>query len=450
MRNNISENSFSLKSLRIKVAENFLILGKISFCALLVAIVFFIRIPMAYRSFWAEDGNVHLFNALINQYPVEVFQDNFGGYWNVTSRLIARAVILFPIDFFTYVNFLLICFVMGLVVFVVYDTTSFMIRSRSLRLLLSASIPMLPIARFDVIATSVNLHYYLLFALLLVLISTSKNNEFKFHHVITIVLGALSDPLTIFCMIVLLPSIKIKTRRIEFPKYTKSAKLFGVLAVTHSAFTGLRLSEQLEYRQPEADHSIVKTGFLFLDRVLGSTFVPGWGEVSSVDMSEQSISSRLLFRFLVGISILIIWLCIGIYVKRSLPKEQIQQQTKIVSYLFVSGIGYWTFSGIVFNPEPRYAVYSGLCFLTICVILVDQISGIRKFSWTIHGFSMLIILTWIFSWTPTDFRTEGATWKSQLVDARAFCEKEKSATFDFVTMPYNWELAISCSKVRKF
>ncbi len=412
-----------------------------------MAIVFAIRVPMSYRSFWAEDGNVHVFNALINRYPVEIFQDNFGGYWNLTSRLIARTVILFPIEIFTYVNFFLISCVMGLIIFVVYDTTSYVIQSRRLRLLLCASIPMLPIARFDVIATSVNLHYYLLFALLLVLITTTKSNEFKIHHVITIVLGALSDPLTIFCMIVLLPSFSLKSRKIKIPKYTKSAKLFGILAVAHSLFTGFKLSEQLAYRQPEADHSVMKMGYLFFDRVIGSTFVPGWGEVSSADISDQGISSRLLFRFLLGASLFIVWLFIAVYVKRSTAAGSVEQQTRLIFYLFASGIGYWTFSGIVFNPEPRYAVYTSLCLLTVCVVLVDQLSHLKKMSFTIPAFSLLLILTWVFSWTPTEFRTEGATWKNQVADARNFCEDEKGLTFDFVTMPYQWELAISCDKV---
>lgn len=445
---NIWANKYSLLKMKnVNLPENLSILGKLSLCTLLVAITFALRIPMAYRSFWAEDGNVHLYHALKNQFPIEIFQDNFGGYWNITSRIIARIVILFPIELFTYVNFFLICAVTGLVMFMVYDTTTHVIQSRFLRLLLSASIPMLPIARFDVIATSVNLHYYLLFALLLVLISTSKTNEFKFHHIVTIVLGTLSDPLTIFCMIVLIPSFNLKSKRFNIPRYSKSEKLFVVLAVIHSVFTATRLSQQLSLRQPDADHSIIKAGYLFLDRVLGSTFIPGWGEVSSNDFNGQNISSRLLLRMLIGISLFLTLLCIAIYVRALSFRENVELPSRMMFYLFVSGISYWAFSGITFNPEPRYAVYTGLCLLTICIVLIDQVSRLKKRSLAIPAFSLLLVLTWLFSWTPTEFRTNGATWKSQLVDARNFCEKEKGATFDFVTMPYNWKLPITCNKV---
>lgn len=436
-----------VKPRKVNLVQNLTLLGKLSLCTLLVAITYGFRIPMAYQSFWAEDGDVHLYHALKNQFPVEIFQDNYGGYWNVTSRLIARVVILFPIELFSYVNFFLICAVTGLVIFVVYDATTRVIQSRFLRILLSASIPMLPIARFDVIATSVNLHYYLLFALLLVLVSTSKTNEFKFHHIITIVLATLSDPLTIFCMIVLTPSFNLKTKKFNVRRYSKSEKLFLLLAVIHSAFTALRLPEQLSIRQPDADHSIIKAGYLFLDRVLGSTFIPGWGEVSSNDFNGQNISSKLILRSLIGISLFLVLLSTTIYVKVLSSRANLQQPSRIMFYLLVSGISYWVFSGIVFNPEPRYAVYTGLCLLTIIIAQIDQISRIKKHSFVIPIFSFLLILTWFFSWTPSEFRTNGVTWKSQLADAKNFCENKKEATFDFVVLPYNWDLPIACSKI---
>jgi len=438
------ENS---KILKIRFNETLLILGKIFLSTLLVAVIFSLRIPMAFRTLWAEDGNVHLAEALNSKFPLEIFRDNYGGYWNVTSRLIARLVALSPIELFTYVNFFLICAVTGLVVFVIYDTTETFIQSRSLRIILSLSAPMLPIARFDVIATSVNLHFYLLFASLLIIISTSRNNHFKVHHIITIILGTLSDPLTIFCVFVLLPIINLKNKRFQIPKYSKSSKLFLVLMLIHSTFTLLQLKDQLQLRQPEADHSVLKTGYLFLDRVLGSAFIPSWGEVSSADFDGQNFSSSLLLRLLVSISLAIFWFCVMILVWRVASIKKENYQIHVMIYLFISGICYWTFSGTVFNPEPRYAVFPALCLLTISTILVDQNLGIKKPTIAIPVFSLLLISTWIFSWAPTDFRTSGTTWENQLIDARKYCEKEEGDTFNFVTMPYNWEFTITCNKI---
>jgi hypothetical protein len=437
----------SLKKLKSKISENFLILGKVSLCASLVAIIFSVRIPNAYRTLWAEDGIVHIFYALKNQYPVEIFQDNFGGYWNVTSRVIARLVILFPIEFFTYVNFFLICAVTGLVIFVVYDTTALIIQSNRLRVILSLSVVMLPIAKFDVIATSVNLHYYLLFAMLLTIISTSRTNELKVHHVLTIVLGTLSDPLSIVCLVALAPTIILKTRSIQFPRFTRASKLYLILMLLHSTFIGFQLSEQLAYRQPNADHSLVKTGYLFLDRVIGSMFIPSWGEVSSGDFVGQNLSSKLLLRLFVGVFLVVIWICIGIYVQRLTSLRAEDFKIRAMVYLFISGLAYWGISGTVFNPEPRYAVFSALCILTICTFLVDQVSQIKKSVITIPMFSILIVVTWIFSWAPAEFRNGGVVWKNQIADAQSYCKKESNSSFSFVTIPYNWDFAIACNKI---
>jgi len=56
------------------------------------------------------------------------------------------------------------------------------------------------------------------------------------------------------------------------------------------------------------ERSVFKTFYLFLDRVVTSTFIPGWGLVSSSHSAGESFTTKSLSRAVVAMAVLLIWI----------------------------------------------------------------------------------------------------------------------------------------------
>jgi hypothetical protein len=218
-------------------------------------------------------------------------------------------------------------------------------------------------------------------------------------------------------------------------------------------FTVVYLSQGV--RTLGQDHSVVKTLYLFLDRVIGSTFIPGWGRVSSSDFSEGSLTSKLLIRAVAASIILVLWLLIYFkLIKKErlvLDKTVFTNRNVSLFQVLVSSLTYWFTAGVAFNPEPRYAIFPSLCLLIAAISIVDRIldmqrsPGARKFSLSI--FFILISSTWILSWTPSSHRINGPEWRDEIEKAVIRCSNSDINNVKLQILPEkgDWFVEVPCT-----
>jgi hypothetical protein len=180
--------------------------------------------------------------------------------------------------------------------------------------------------------------------------------------------------------------------------------------------------------------------------VVGSTFVPWWGDVSKSTVSPVlnilPTSTYLLFRALLALIILLLF---AIYFLKSGKKSQ--EMSALITGVFLSGVLYWFVVGVLFNPEPRYAIFPSFGLILLVFYFHGNLN--KSNSYKLHELliTVLILLTWIGSWSPSAHRTEGPNWATEFAIAQAKC----SVGVDKVRIPIipNWIVAIECKKVLK-
>ena len=384
---------------------------------LVVLFINAIRVPAGLMNFWAEDGVVFYSDAINKTFPKRLFADSGGGgYLNFSGKLIAEFVRLVPIDFAPMTNFILVNFCYALVISVVIRILSRLFVNKSLLVVLIFFVIFVPIATFDSVATSINLHFFLYFACLLILTIDSAQNKFLFHFIV--LLTCISDPLVFLLAPII---IFLSFVRKGFSRYLITF-VFGMAIQLFSIFYFFGNST----RVVGLDSSLMKTTYLFFDRVVGSSIVPFWGNVDSDLTINGEYPKVLILRLLISFSLLVC--CFALTAKSCLSLIRTAQREKlqIIFILVLSSIIYWFFAGLVFNPEPRYAIFPSLCFITVFLISLDTLLIAHPPANAKRVFSLLIVVLFIVisigSFQVSDLRSTDLNWTLQLSQARLKCE----------------------------
>lgn len=376
-----------------------------------------IRVPSGIMNFWAEDGVVFYSDVINKTFPERLFIDSGGGgYLNFSGKLIAEFVRIFPIDFAPAANFILVNFVYALIISLVFRIMNPIFIDKILLLILMFFVLFVPIATFDSVASSINLHFYLFFACLLILITDSTQNRFFFH--LTVILTCLSDPLVFLLAPIIIVRSLIKK---NFSRYLITFAI-GMVIQLFSIFHFFGNSTRIV----GLDSSFIKTTYLFFDRVVGSSLVPYWGNVDSALTINGAYSKVLIIRLLISFSLFVCsstLIAISILTFfRSGEKEKLQ----VAIILIISSVIYWFFAGLFFNPEPRYAIFPSLCFINVILISLDSLLSTRlrtKARQALRLFSItLFVVISVGSFQVSDLRNSDLNWKLQLSQARLKCE----------------------------
>jgi hypothetical protein len=411
---------------------------------------------MGYKSFWAEDGSLFYQDAADESF-VETLKSPAAGYLTLIGRIGGKIVSYLPLSNVTYVNFLLATFVMALSIVTVFNHSRTLVANLPLRIIASISLVFTPVANFDSLGNLANLHFTLPFVVLIILISSQKNKKTSLLSVFLIILGCLSDPLCIFCFPALLYLKKSGTRFTFSIKNTIYAKTYLASMFIQLAFTMAYLSQGA--RSFGQEHSVVKTLYLFLDRVVGSTFIPGWGRVSGSDFAGESFTTKLLSRAAAAATVLLIWLVLYLkLVKKEkvvLDERDLIKKSTLLWQLLACSLTYWFVAGIAFNPEPRYGILPSLCLLMSAIVIIDRYLETQKKliarRFTLLGFFALISATWILSWAPSSHRITGPEWRDEIAKAIETCANlnTKSAKLQILPEKGNWYVEVPCTSLSK-
>lgn len=429
-----------VKYSRIKISAK---LGKFLGIWILLSGLLYLKIPSAFTKIYAEDGSISLQDALAKTFPND-FLSSYAGYLDIIARSAGRVVVSFPLESAAQVFFFFNTLMLSLIAVTVYRASTEFIPYKTTRSVFSLSLILLPIASFESIANSTNLHFFFMSACLPIFLKKSIGKYEDYLFSLFVLVATLSTPLMIFYLPLLIFMRKkfknsgflAKPNRIEF------AWLVGILIqfifITTQAY-GERTSAGVQ--------SIAKTGFLYLDRVVGSAFVPWWGNVSD---NTQSIAPNLLSLSLylalrAVVALIIVSLLIVYIFKSSKRNPDIRE---ISAGVLLTGIVYWFVVGVLFSPEPRYAIFPS--FGLLLTIFYAQGANLTKKKSKRQQVKLLvlILLTWLGSWSPSDLRTNGPIWAIEYRKAQAICMGGvPEVQIPIIPTNLNWYVGIDCNKV---
>jgi hypothetical protein len=429
---------------RLKSCSAFIALNLILFA--LVGI----KIPSAFRNFWAEDAFFYE-QALEDTFPEEFFSSG-GGYLIFISRIVSRIVTLGPIEHAAFINVVVVNIFLSLFIQRVYVNLGVFVKSRIYKSVISISLFLLPINNFDVIASGGGLHFQLLFVSLVLVLSAKERKVFYKLDTLVIAIAILSDPLALITLIPLFFQRKKELR--NFWRKSPVSLTFITASVITQIVMVINFHSQGN-RSIGTSPSILKTFYLFFDRVIGSTFVPNWGNISSSSLNQGGITRYLLMRAVIGILCAsVIFFFIFLHLQKKLPKSEVHSKSA-VSWLVSLSSFYWLTVGLTFNPEPRYAIFPGLCFLLTVLILFDhrscQSKGKKIFDVPTCIVLILSIVIWILSAAPNERRILGPEWGGQISIGKSECAQSPGQSVWIKTLPTDagWQVAISCQSLAR-
>jgi hypothetical protein len=409
---------------------------------------------MGYKSFWAEDGSLFYQGAVEGSF-VDTLKDPTAGYLLLLGRIGGNITSYFPIEYVTIVNFMIATFVMALCIVTLFYHSRTLVSNISLRVFAAIAIALVPIANFDSLANLANLHFTLPFVVLIVLISSQESSKTSLLSVLLIILACLSDPLCIFCLPALINMKRVQTKFSLSINKSLYSKAYLTSMTIQVVFTVVYLTQGA--RSIGQEHSVIKTTYLFLDRVIGSTFIPGWGHVSSSDFTGDLFMAKLWGRAVIAAVILGFWTVVyrKLMTKKVTDQRSLLENRIILFQLLACSLSYWFTAGITFNPEPRYGIFPALCLLMAATVIIDRYSSTmtvpKSRNLTVWIFCASISATWILSWSPNAYRITGPQWSEEIVKAFKLCtnSNSKSAKLQILPGGDDWYVKVPCSSLIK-
>lgn len=414
------------------------------FCTwIFISGLLYLKIPTAFTKIYAEDGVISLQDALSKPFPHDYLAP-YAGYFDVIGRSAGRVVSYFPLQNAAHAFFLFNTLMLTWIALTVFRASSEIIPNKISRSVLALSLILLPIASFESIANTTNLHFFFMSACLPIFLRRSSSRYETYLFSFFVLIATLSTPLMVFYfpLIAYLRWSSKDSRRFANPKLTESAWLLGMLLQVVFILT-----RAFGDRTSTGVHSIAKTGFLYLDRVVGSTFLPWWGNVSdSTPSIAPSLFSARIYLALRAMLALVLLLFFVLYIFKSTRRNT---QTRILAAaVLLTGFFYWFVIGVLFNPEPRYAIFPSFGLLLVLFHIQGNRSEIGKFRIHQRAVILLIFLTWMGSWSPSPLRVGGPTWAAEYKKAQATCHTGANEV-QILIIPTNleWQVVIDCKKI---
>ena len=422
---------------------------RIPLVLILVKTVWFVKIPTAYETIYAEDGFVYLSDAL-NKPIMNGVANTYAGYAGTVGRIGGLFAALFPLKYASIALVFFASLIISLIVLVTYANTQKLLKSKVVRLGLSAAIIFLPIANSESSATVCNLYNFLFFGAFVVVISMRDSRKPGILGLSILLLGAMSNPLTVFLLAIpLFRYVILKFQNRAF----KIATVEWVLSLGLLAHTLIVILDATkESRVPFETSSLDKVVYLFLDRVIGTSLVPGWGLVSGTAGSPGFENSFWFFESLavrLAITSILYMLFSGYSIWFIKTSQETHTRTEFLPAFVLWHVYIFT-TGFFYNVEPRYSIFSSLLFLWLLGFLVSN----SKFKIQIGKvlpvlFFSLVVLSGAIS-QPSQLRISGPVWADELDKAKLTCKEGGSQSVGIRILPMNSVrlVVVGCSRIK--
>jgi hypothetical protein len=407
-----------------------------------ISLLLYIKIPSASTKIYAEDG-LALQTALEKSFPND-FLLPYAGYLDIVWRSGGRFAALFPLQDAAQAIFLFNTLMLAWISITIYRASSEFIHHKISRSVLSLSLILLPIAGFESIANSTNLHFLFMSACLPIFLRKNLSGSGSYQFSLFILVATLSTPLLIFYfpLIVFIRMSSRSSRWCRKPNLVESAWFVGILIQVVFILT-----RAFGDRTSSGVNSIAKSGYLYLDRVVGSTFFPGWGDVSK---STQPIlpdlfSTQVYLGLRAALALIILFLFVMYLLNKSRENSELRV---LATGVLLTGLIYWFVVGVFFNPEPRYAIFPSFGMLVVIFFIQGSNSKPEIFNPNQRALIVLVCLTWIGSWSPSMLRVSGPTWSDEFQQAQAKClSGVVGVRIPIIPTNLDWYVDINCDKL---
>ena len=418
-----------------------------------------LRLPArTVETLWAEDGGVFLRQALPSPLMAGIF-DPYDGYLHVLPRALAHVALrLGPLDDYAVRVAWISCLCVGLISVAVYHLSSSTVPSRVTRVLLAAIPALLPVAPFEALGNTANLHWYMLWLAPWLLLRRPRGWP---------AMGALA-----------LAAFTASTTEIQTVAFLPLAVWAAVrdrrrLAAGLGLAAGLALQAATSLTYPRAaSPDAVPWDFW--------SVVMGWllqGGMSLVQPSSATVGAVWMFFggwVLVVPALLIVavlavawpaspeyrWGALGFVVASGVfwGAAQVVNNRDFMNYSLLTSDEWFHFSYL------RYAVAPGMFLLGAAAFAAGGARSTPGPAWmaalggsgaramagaAVAGAAVLVMLAHFFP--AYSARAEGPVWAVQVAEARAQCDAEPGREFaSGQTAPAGWrfeEVPIPCFRL---
>jgi len=408
------------------------------FLTTLLYLKFFV--PNFFSSVYAEDGQIYLNDALTSGGLNNLFK-TYAGYVDLPARLIAALTILFDPAFYPFILGFGTISVMTICMMVIYYACDKVFQNKSQSALFAGFLLVLPISRFESLGNVTNLHFYIFTSSSFVFIQYLVIRRISLNQGFFVLIATLSTPLTLFLMFFSLYGLK-KPSNWNFKTIRLKNNPFIILGI--GTLINIVVSwGDLDTRTPTDVNSVAKSGYLYLDRVIGSALIPFWGRVSTnqgVTLVSSSIFNSLYIRAALTFLILLLVL----YIAR---RTSVGVQPLLV-IIFSITIIYSIILSMAYNLEPRYAIFPSYLISFIFFVIVIQLNP--KFA-TVILFCFVLLMN-LNSASTTLSRYKATDWTKQVKFAKLACNTlDDSKSMNIRIAPFRedafWFVNIPCSRI---
>ncbi|MDQ0377469.1 glucosyltransferase [Amycolatopsis thermophila] len=360
-----------------------------------------------YDVVWAEDGGVFLNQAMRHSLWHNVVTPH-AGYLQVVAKLVVQPVAALPLSWAAAGLATGAALVVALISLLVWFRSGAVLRSTWARVLVTAIVPLLPQAGFEVNAAVNDLHWYLAYAAFWVLLAPPRSVRGQAGAAAVVALAALSDPLTALVLpAAIVGIVRAQRRRIACIAPAVMVVALAVQGWVHlTRAAGYRASETVWGELPSIYGLRVLLSAVTGDRLLGPVYRSfGLAPVAVAGVVVALAVAALLWR-----------------------AERVARQVVAVSlvcsvaYLVVS-VGLRGTGGFLDRAEfslngSRYAIVPLLLVWVAVAALLDRLRPRAVVGGVVAVFLGVQVLS---DWGAAGVRAGGPSWRASVAAARSAC-----------------------------
>jgi len=394
-----------------------------------------LRIPEIYDNFWAEDGS-YFYTQFLNNPSLDFMFEFAYGYYLLIDRLIVIPLYFVSPYFVTYLNAFLVIMIQACFASRICFTLSHTFRSKSLPVIYSIFIFILPISAFESVGAATGLHFQLNFMCVFVLYKLIIGSPIDKIDFSILTISFLSGPLSLLIIPVFL--LKSKILFILF----RTRPLFSCLVILSALIQCWAIFTQIrsDSRSLNSDYSFVKSLYLFFERIIAINFFPGWSHVDSYTLYSGGMES--LWIRLATILIILSFASVLFFLINKDTGKTIDLM--VLAPLLLSALLLWFIPAVLFNGEPRYAVAPTAIFVLVLFVLIDSLAVNEKnrFAPLVLPFIILhLSLVVTFNSDPSKLRIEGESFNSQIREKLIKCQNNKD-NIQILVRPSRYKIVV--------
>lgn len=426
----------------ISVFRKYFWLRVLVFLGILLS-VWSIRFPFIFRKIYAEDGALFLADALKYNFPTDFFEPA-AGYSTVIMRIGGRFVSIFPLENAAIMGGVFTAICLSILAAGLFQYNNFIGQNFWGRFTLSLSFIFLPLASFSAVGNIANLYIYFMAASAVFLYYHEKTLGEALYKCLILFIAALSLPLTVFLLPIMMHRIYLDKKASGYWKILKSDCVFVIGVILQFMFIAITSFGE---RAPHSPQSLFKVIYLYLERGIGISTIPKWGFVSGTSGDIQYENSVFLLHSsqvrLVLVLVVLAILALVFYRNRFGISRVIRGQ---LWFIMLLGLIYSVLVGLFFNPEPRYMIFTSFLTCWLFLLLMESQGNVRVRN--ISTTFLIIVLA--LGLTASIHRSQGPEWKPELAKARQTCMTFRDIPqVQIRTLPMNadWKIVIPCKKL---